>query len=122
MPRHLSSSFTLSFFFNPLHGQTLIEEANDLPSNVLSPCLLVVHNTGRCGKHDVAELTRWQQLHDPLLEVREAHVVAGGDDTGLVDAAVELDDDLAGAVVIDFFEFANVAFVEICQWKVQRRD
>ena len=33
----------------------------------------------------------------------------GRDDTGLVDAAVELDDDLAVAVVVDLLELANVA-------------
>ena len=41
--------------------------------------------------------------------MRNLDVVAGGDDTGLVQAAVELDNDLAGAVVIDLLEFTNVA-------------
>ena len=76
---------------------------------MLPPGLLVVHDTGRGGQHDVAELTRGQQLDDPLLEIGETDVVAGGDDTGLVQAAVELDNDLAGAVVIDLLEFTNVA-------------
>jgi len=77
---------------------------------VLSSRLLVVHDTGTGSQDDVAELTRWQELDDPLLEVSELDVVAGGDDAGLVEAAVELDDDFAGAVVVDFFEFADVAF------------
>jgi len=76
---------------------------------VLASGLLVVHDTGRGGEHDVSELTRWQQLDNPLLELVQADVVAGRDDTGLVQAAVELDDDLAGAVVIDLLELANVA-------------
>ena len=41
--------------------------------------------------------------------MRNLDVVAGGDDTGLVQAAVELDNDLAGSVVIDLLEFTNVA-------------
>ena len=77
---------------------------------MLSSRLLVVHDTGTGSQDDVAELTRWQELDDPLLEVSELDVVAGGDDAGLVEAAVELDDDFAGAVVVDFFEFADVAF------------
>ena len=77
---------------------------------MLSPGLLVVHDTGRGGQHDVAELTRGQQLDDPLLEIGETDVVAGRDDTSLVQAAVQLDDDLAGAVVIDLLELANVAW------------
>ena len=63
----------------------LVKETEDLASNVLPPGLLVVHDSSRGGEDDVTELTRWQQLHDPLLEVTELDVVAGRDDTGLVD-------------------------------------
>lgn len=87
----------------------LVEEADDLAGDVLSTGLLVVHDASRGGEDDVAELTGRQQLDNPLLEVLETDVVAGGDDTGLVETAVELDDDLAGAVVIDLLKLANVA-------------
>jgi hypothetical protein len=63
----------------------LVEEPNDLTCNVLSSRLLVVHNTGGCGEDDVAELTRWQELDDPLLHVNELNVIAGADDACLVD-------------------------------------
>lgn len=62
----------------------LIEETNDLSCDVLASCLLVVHDTGRGCKHDVSELTGWQELDNPLLEIGEADVVSWGDDTGLV--------------------------------------
>jgi len=105
----------------------LVEETNDLASNVLSPGLLVVHDTGRGGKDNVTELTRWKELDNPLLEVTELNVVTRADDTGLVEAAivldvyspsiykvyhipaVELDDNLAVAVVVDLLELANVS-------------
>jgi len=87
----------------------LVEETNDLAGNVLAAGLLVVHDTGRGGQDDVTELTRGKELDNPLLHVAELDVVAGGDDTGLVEAAVELDNDLAVAVVIDLLELANVA-------------
>jgi len=89
--------------------QHLVEETKDLSSNVLPPGLLVVHDTSRGSEDNVTELTRGQQLDDPLLHVAELDVVAGRDDTGLVDAAVELDDNLAVAVVIDLLELANIA-------------
>jgi hypothetical protein len=76
---------------------------------MLSPRLLVVHDTSAGGEDDVAELTGRQQVDDPLLEVTELDVVSWGDNTGLVKAAVELDDDLAVAVVIDLLVLANVA-------------
>lgn len=93
---------------------------------MLAAGLLVVHDTSRGGQDDVAELTGGQELGGPLLESAERDGVAGADDTALVqtegevskylkasrrqhEPAVELDDDLAGAVVVDLLELANVA-------------
>jgi hypothetical protein len=107
----------------------LVEEADDLARDVLAAGLLVVHDTGRGGEDDIAELTGREKLNNPLLELAETDVVAGGDDTALVHAAgivskptssetwvcgmyspaVELDNDLAAAVVVDLLELANVA-------------
>lgn len=70
----------------------------------------MVHDSGRGGQDNIAELTGGKELDNPLLEIAETDVVAGGDDAGLVQAAVELDNDLAGAVVIDLLELANVAW------------
>lgn len=76
---------------------------------MLAAGLLVVHDTGRGGQDDIAELTSGQQLDDPLLEIGETDVVSGRDDTSLVETAVQLNDNLAGAVVVDLLELANVA-------------
>jgi hypothetical protein len=86
----------------------LVEEAEDLASNVLAAGLLVVHDTSGGGQDDVAKLTSWEELDNPLLEVLELDVVTWVDDTSLVQAAVKLDDDLARAVVIDLLELANI--------------
>lgn len=67
-------------------GSPLVEETKDLAGNVLSPGLLVVHNTSGSRENDVTELTRRQELHNPLLHVAELDVVAGTDNTGLVEA------------------------------------
>jgi hypothetical protein len=63
----------------------LVEETDDLSSNVLATGLLVVHDTSRGGEDDISELTRGEKLDNPLLEVTELDVVAGGDDTSLVE-------------------------------------
>lgn len=117
--RHVSPTF-----FIP----RLVEETDDLARDVLPTGLLVVHDASGGGQDDVAELTRGQQPNSPLLEVGQLDVVAGRDDTGLVETiervsgharsgstylqhipAVELDNDLAGAVVVDLLELANVS-------------
>lgn len=73
-------------FFGLLFRATpLVEEAEELASNVLAAGLLVVHNTSGGGQDDVAELTGGKELGGPLLEVTELDGVAGVDDTALVE-------------------------------------
>jgi hypothetical protein len=88
---------------------SLVEVTQNLSSGVATTSLLVVHDTGRGGEDDVTELAGRQETGNPLLDLVQLDVETGGDDTGLVDASNELDDDLAGAVVIDLLELANVA-------------
>lgn len=108
-------------------SSNLVEEPNDLARHVLPPRLLVIHDPGGGGEDDVAELTRRQELDDPLLHVAQLDVVARADNASLVEAgrtvsikhieveslqdspAVQLDHDFAVAVVIDLLELANVA-------------
>jgi len=97
--------FSIRFF----KTTPLVEEAEELASNVLAASLLVVHDTGGGGQDDIAELTRGKKLGSPLLEVTELDGVAGVNDTALVEATVQLDDDLAGAVVVNLLELANVS-------------
>lgn len=98
-----------NFFGFVFKTTPLVEEAEELASNVLAASLLVVHDTSGGGQDDVAELTGGKELGSPLLEVTELDGVAGVDDTALVEAAVQLDDDLAGAVVVNLLELADVA-------------
>ena len=98
----------------------LVEEPNDLSSDVLSSGLFVVHDTSTGGQDDVAELTRRQQLDDPLLKVTKLDVVAGRDDTGLVETAVELNDNLATAVVVNLLEFTNVACAQTLSAQIRQ--
>lgn len=75
---------------------------------MLASSLLVIHDTSGGGEDNVTELTGWQELDNPLLEIGETDVVTGRDNTSLVKTAVQLDDDLARSVVIDLLEFTNV--------------
>ena len=59
---------------------------------------------------DKTELTSREQQVDPVLDLVDGDVVARGDDTGLVEATVELNNDLAGTVVINDLELADVAY------------
>lgn len=90
----MPSSFLKNHFLIDIPS-LLVEEANDLAGNVLASGLLVVHDTSGGGQDNVAELTSGKELDNPLLELGEADVVAGRDDTGLVEATVELNNDLA---------------------------
>ena len=52
----------------------------------------------------------WEAFGNPLLKLTELDVVAGRNAASLVDASVELDHNLAGAVVVDLLELSNVAW------------
>ena len=63
----------------------------------------------RAHQDDETELTSREQQVDPVLDLVDGDVVPGRDDTGLVQTAVQLYDDLARTVVIDDLKLANVA-------------
>jgi len=92
-----------------LQHNSLVEEAKNLASGLPPARLLVRHDTIRRGKNDVSELTRGEEVGDPLLDLVDGDVEAGRDYAALVEAAVKLDDNLAGAVVVDNLELANVS-------------
>jgi hypothetical protein len=64
---------------------------------------------GATYQDDDSERTGRHQPVNPVLDLVQRHVEAGGHDAALVDATVELDHDLAGTVVVDVFKLINVA-------------
>ena len=93
----------LFLFFN------LVEVAEDLATSVSSASLLVVHDAVGGSEDEVTELTGREDVRDPLVELGELDIEAGGHDTALVETADEGDDDLAAAVVIDNLVLTDVA-------------
>jgi len=98
------------------NGGTLLKEkscskhvAKQLATDIPAPGLLVVHDPVRGGENEFAEGAGGEEVGRALLELAGADVEAGRDDAGLVDATVQLNYDLAGAMVIDEFELINVS-------------
>ena len=73
--------------------------------------LFVVHDADVGGQDDVTELTRGEDGGGELLEVLELEVEAGRDDSALVEAAVEVNDNLAVAGIVDDGEVVNVTIL-----------
>ena len=90
----------------------LTEVSNDLSTSVLPSRLLVVHDTGRGGHDDETERTSGQQLLNPVLNLTQVDVVSWRDDTALVNSAVELNNNLAGSVVVNLLELSDVTCVK----------
>ena len=76
---------------------------------MLGTGLVVVHNTLVGGEHKDSELTRGEHRGSEVLEVLEFEVEAGRNHTALVQAAVQIHDNLAIASVIDDLELRDVA-------------
>lgn len=87
----------------------LIEVAQDLATGVLPAGLLVVHDAVRCCHDEHAELPGGEHVADPLLHICDRNIKTGADDAALVEAAVEVNNDLATAMIVNDLELANVA-------------
>ena len=69
---------------------------------------LVGEDTLVGGNDKVAELTGWQDTIGPFFEVRQSHIISGGDNSALVDSTNELNNNLLGSMIIDYFHFSDV--------------
>merc|ERR1719291_1675091 len=78
---------------------------------MLPPGLLVVHDAPGGGQHHVPELSGGQEVVCPLLDLVDGDIKPWGDDATLVEAPGEVDDDLAGPMVVDHLELSDVAFL-----------
>lgn len=76
---------------------------------MLSSGFLMIHDSSTGCENNVSELTGWKQLDDPLFEITELNVITWVDASSLVETTIELNDNLSVAVIVDLFEFSNVA-------------
>ena len=86
----------------------LIEETNDLSTNLLALGLLVVHNSHGGGQDDMTELTAGEKIVGPHLNFVDLDIEAGRDASALVQTTVEVNHDLSGAVVINHGDIVDV--------------
>ena len=88
-----------------------VEVADDLSSNLPLLGVLVSHDALVGGDNHEAELAGGEDRVHEVLELGGGEIETGGDDTALVEAAVQLDDDLATAGVVDDGEFVDVTLL-----------
>lgn len=78
---------------------------------MLSTGLLVVHNALVGGEDNVAELTGWEDGVGEIFELVEGEVEAWGDNTALVEATVQVNNDLTGTGIVDDGEIVDVSLL-----------
>ena len=86
-----------------------VEETEDFATDMLGTSLVVVHDALVGREDENTELTGRKDSVGEVLELSEGKIEAGGDDTALVEATVEVDNDLAGALIINDLELVDVA-------------
>lgn len=86
-----------------------VEESEDLTTDVLLSGLEVIHNTLVGSEDEETELSGWKDLLCELLEVLDWEIESWGEDTALVKSSVQVDNDLAGSLVINDLEFIDVS-------------
>jgi len=109
-----------------IHEEYLVHIAKEFSTNVLATGLLVVEDARRGGlkggknedgfqrirmytyKDNNSETSSGEEQVDPRLDLRVLNIKARGDNTSLVEAAIQLDDDFVGTMVINNFKFADI--------------
>lgn len=76
---------------------------------MLAASVLMIHNTGRGSQNNETKLTGGQQVVNPVLQVGQLDVEAGRNNSTLVQTAIEVNNNLTRAVVIDNFELVNIS-------------
>ena len=71
----------------------------------------VSKDTVGSGEDNVTELSGRKDIAGPLFEFRNRNIVSGGNDTTLVDSSNKFNNDLLRSVIINNFEFTNVAIL-----------
>ena len=72
---------------------------------------MMVHDTISSGKNDMTELSGWENLVAPVLNLADWDIKSGGDDSALVNPSKELDNYLSGSMVIDDLELSDISFL-----------
>ena len=86
-----------------------VEESENLTTDMVLSGLDVVHDTLVGGQNDVSKLSGWEDLVNELFEILQFQVESWGDDTGLVESSVQVNNNLSGSLVVNDFEVADVA-------------
>lgn len=111
-----------------IQDKCLEEVAQDFSSQMLATSFFVIHDSSTSCQHDVSKtgwelrklrqlkpisnspkLTAWQKCVGPFLNVEDGHIEARTDDSSLIQSSREVHNDLSCSVIIDDFEFSNVA-------------
>jgi hypothetical protein len=94
---------------NVQNRAALVDCRENLSTDPQATRLLVIDDTRGRGQNYVAKLSRRQQVGDPVLNLGQCNIEPRGNDAALVEPPDEVDDDFAGAVVVDVLELANVS-------------
>ena len=87
----------------------LKEHSENLSTSVFLTRFLMVKDSMRCGKHNVAKLPRWEQFCLVILEIFELDIESRANRDTLVQASEEVNDNFAAAVIVDNLEFADIS-------------
>ena len=77
---------------------------------MLSFGLFVVHDAEGGSEDDVAELSGGEDVVDELFEVLQSQIISWGNHAAFIQSAVELNNDLATSLIINYLKFADVTY------------
>merc|ERR1719300_2296599 len=71
----------------------------------------MIHNASGSGQDDITELSTWQRVCGPLLDISNSDIESRGDDSAFVESSGQIDDNFPGSVVINDLKFSDVTML-----------
>ena len=77
------------------------EKSKNLAPKMFSSGLFMIHNSTRGCQHNIAKLSGRKKVVGPLLNVTDADIKAGRNDTALIQTPSKIDNNLSRSMVVN---------------------
>jgi small subunit ribosomal protein S15Ae len=93
---------------------TSVEETQNFTADLFASCFFVVKNSIGSSQYDDPEQTRRKKTANPVFDIRVREIITGAYDTALIDASIQLYDDLSRSMIVDVSKVV-IKFLQVMQ-------
>ena len=77
------------------------------------PSFFMIHDPSTRSKNNISDTSSRQKLIDPFFQIWKTNIESRRNDSTFIKTTIQLNDNLAWTMIIDFFKFSNVTLKHI---------